>query len=320
MARSKSALVLSSRDTGLIVVAVAVIAAAGWWSWNRAGVAAQAERRLRSKVAERRALAAAEPAASAVVAQRIEDAVADAVARREALQLQVAGEGGRAVAAAVVPTQRADAFFDIARFVEAERTEARRRGIDVATNEAFGFASHDNSGPEEQFIGVVHRQRLVTERLLGFLWEARPVALTRMERERPEAVLGVEPGGPAARSGNRDFFVPAEREAVFADHLDRMAFRVAFTGGTGVLRRFLNTLADADLTLIVRGIEVQPAGEARRGAAPRSLAELFRDESDETDNADPNVVIVVPGEAEFVVTVEYAGPRVVAASEPEGDA
>src|SRR5690606_30625153 len=133
----------------------------------------------------------------------------------------------------------------------------------------FGFRGHGNSGPPDELIGVVHRQQRVVAVVLDALWAARPLRLTGVAREVPEA------GDRTSRSA--DFFEPmAGVGAESSDIVDTLAVRVSFTGGTPVLRRFLARLDAVACPLLVRGIEVRPAAaDGAAGGGLRSLEQLF---------------------------------------------
>lgn len=211
---------------------------------------------LRQRSDERRGLAQRTPALSAENVAAIAEDVARAEQRRDELRrsLLVGPELPPA------PERPLDVYFELAAFAGRMRTLARRQQVELRADERFGFATHVSAGPAPASLAAVHRQRVLVERFLETLLEARPRALLAVQRERPD---GNEPDrGEVAE----DFFAPAAPLLVrVAGAVNTDAFRLEFTGQTAALRSFLNGLSALGLPLIVRSVEVEPlaAGDGR---------------------------------------------------------
>jgi hypothetical protein len=288
-----------------------------WWSFNRSAAATGNERRLQQAMSRLQDFSRVQPAPTVPVAELIEADKAAATAAVAAMRAQLAGasELARQINGATPPAQRADAFFDIARFVEAQRAAANAAGIQISPTEAFGFSAFANSGPALEQIPQVHRQRLIADYLLRAAFAARPQRFDGLDRHRT---------GPAAAGGPRDggdYFeinprITARREGF----INTVPLRVRFSGQTSSLRLFLNELARYELPLLVRSVEVEPAADlnkqittpaaATAGAtAANPVAALFGTASSTAANAAPAVETPVPIVADnysrFIVTVEY---------------
>ncbi|HVS53778.1 MAG TPA: Amuc_1100 family pilus-like protein, partial [Opitutaceae bacterium] len=193
--------------------------------------------------------------------------------------------------AAKPPATRADAYFDLATFVERTRELAKKEGIEIRPEaERCGFSLYANEGPDVEHIEPVFRQRLVLEHVLGALFEAHARALLAVKRESPlskrerderdaalAAANGVPPAdaiAPSATDDAGDFFAIDPRASVRAPgFLDATAFRVTFIGQTAALRTFLNRLAAFELPLLVREVQVEPATfEEPAPASPEETA------------------------------------------------
>lgn len=287
-----------------------------WWAFDRSAVATRNERRLQQATARLQDFSRVEPAPTETVAELIEadrDAAAAAVA---AMRAQLAGgsELAQQITSATPPAQRADAFFDIARFVEAQRNAATAAGIQISATEAFGFSAYANSGPPADQIPRVHRQRLIADYLLKAAFAARPKRFDGLDRQRT---------GPADTSGPRDggdyFEINPRITAKRDGFINTIAFRVRFSGQTSSLRLFVNELARYELPLLVRSVEVEPAVDLNRpltpsGAAAAStpaatpFAALFgtaAPAANAAPAAETPVPIVADNYSRFIITVEF---------------
>ncbi len=240
--------------------------------------------RLQRARGEFRAIAKIHPPLTKEVAAEIESDLAntlDALTRLRT-ELTAVGKTADAFHNTPPPTQRTDGFFDIAAFVERMREHATRRGVRLNQEEHFGFADYAHTGPEPDDLSTVFRERCVTEYLLGALFEARPQQLLSVQRERRS--------DPGTRSTGRN---PARAPLVNADYfewgphvsarrpnaIEGFAVQVSFIGQTVSLRTLLNQLAEFELPLVVRAVEVEravaPADERTSGGAgPEVIAPL----------------------------------------------
>ncbi len=210
------------------------------------------------------------------------------------------------------PTSRADAFFDIASFVEDYRVKAVAAGVEIPANEHFGFAAYSTSGPDQDRIAEVFRQRVIIAHILDKVIEARPVSLAGIVRAGQ-----ARPSGPGRPDGGGSFQLPSEQSLAASNIAETIPFQVVFTGRTHNLRAFMNALAEFEMPLVVRHIDVtttgaqtseqqQTGGEPRRGrgraaepAAPQPS------EEEQEPGREENILIIPETMATFTVSLEY---------------
>lgn len=310
-----------------IVVFLGLMLGASSWSLDRFNRAEKSARTLLVKQREWAALTRVTPALVPDITAELEAQAGRIEAKLRTARKRLGGGSDDPIRESEVPAQRAEAFFAIAQFVEAQRGLAQAAGVSVPDGTQFGFSAYSNSGPETELIGVVHRQQRVMSQLLGALWGAKPKSVTRTLREIP-AVAGAKVGGSGTRTSgrNNDFLRPASgRSLRRAGLVDTLTFQIGFVGKTNTLRRFLQNLEGTSVALVVRGIEVEPvSGDGSTSGGVRSLADLFRDDPEVSSEIAPEseaVPIIESNLSEFLVTVSYLdfeGARMVEASEPEG--
>ena len=168
------------------------------------------------------------------------------------------GEVARRIFGASAPLQATDMFFDIAGFVEKTREQARQAGVMVKDDERFGFSAYATHGPALGLIPFVFRQRQIASYLLQALFEARPVALLAVQRERPPGAGENEATGADKNDAEYLTDVPPFPATGPDLAVKTVVFRLIFTGQTVALRTLLNTLAGCALPLSVCGVEVEP--------------------------------------------------------------
>lgn len=149
---------------GLLVISESGLIGERW-------VAARQARRQREKVSrELRALAALQPAPTAENARLIEaDRVRTTRTLAELKTVLVPAAGSGPARELPVPAHRAEAFFELAEFVEAMRARARQAGVILRTDERFGFAGYAHEAPESGQLAAVLRERLRMQTLLEAL-------------------------------------------------------------------------------------------------------------------------------------------------------
>lgn len=209
-------------------------------------------------------------------------------------------------------------------FIAKQKAAAAKNQIILQTDEAFGFAKYATRAvqPQIEMIPALNRQRQVLDYILNQLIACQPSAILSVERELVEGA----PTEENTRNRNRvvpddDVFTIEELVTARAnDFIDTSAFRLVFTGRTDVLRNFLNRLAEFELPLIVRSVEVRIAAEgdqpkqAEKKSKPNSedaLFALFGGSANDEEEAAP--VEVVPGKepviteniSRFTVVIEY---------------
>jgi hypothetical protein len=161
-----------------------------------------------------------------------------------------------------VPAERAEAYFDIAAFVERMRDCAQLHGVELKPGERFGFADYTHAGPAAAEIGLVFNDRLAMETLLVALFEARPKQLIAVQRERR---AGGETRSNALDARNTatvrsDYFDwDAHASVRRPNSISARALRISFVSQTGSLRALLTKLIEGESPLVVRAVEVAPA-------------------------------------------------------------
>lgn len=272
----------------VLVLGVLAVAAEAWLLQQARQQAARALAGLEQKKQERDWLARQAPAPSEANEQAIAQDLAQAGRALAGLRAALQPREGK-LSPPAAPVKPIDAFFDIAAFVEKTRALAARAQVMLKPEERFGFATHSNEGPGEEWVPAVFRQRLAAQHLVEALLEARPRVLVGVQRERPltaaqraqrnqpapAAVTAVNP--PAGVTGGgvpADFFeFDGATSLRVPGQVESEAFRLEFTGQTPALRAFLNSLAALPLPVIVRRVEVEPlTTESAAPAVPEAGA------------------------------------------------
>lgn len=250
----------------LVLAFLAALGAEVWYLQRVRQQAARAVAALQQKIAERDWLAKQSPAPNPENEQAI---AAELVQAARTLADLRAGLKGRDAdwLSAPPPAKPLDAFFDIASFVEKARAATGQAKVGFAPDEHFGFATYANEGPAPELVPAVFRQRLLVQRLVDTLIEARPLALLGLRRE-PVAQTQLSAKNLAADFFNFDHALSLRQPG----QLDTLAFRLEFSGQTSTLRNFLNSLAAFSQPFVVRSVEVEPLPAAGNGAAPASVA------------------------------------------------
>jgi hypothetical protein len=233
------------------------------WSLQRARQqAGRAVANLQQKIAEREWLAKQSPALNAENEQAIAAELVQAGRTLADLRDSLKGRDADWLDAPP-PARPLDAFFDIASFVEKTRAATAQAKVGFVPDEHFGFAAYANEGPPPELVPAVFRQRLLVQRLVETLIEARPLALLGLRREPVAAAQSV------AKNVAGDFFTFDRALSLRQPgQLDTMAFRLEFSGQTSTLRNFLNSLAAFPQPFVVRSVEVEPLPAAGPAPAP----------------------------------------------------
>lgn len=184
--------------------------------------------------------------------------------------------------------------------------------IVVPADFAFGFEkylSETNVWDDPVLVPQLDKQRQVLSYILNQLIAADPAGIQAIEREVLE-----ETGKDA-----KGFRINSAASARVPGAIDTFAFRVTFTGYTPALRKFLNNLAQFDLPIVVRGVEVNrsTASEKESNAkknASTSIDDIFSvfggsssSESTTTEDVAPanQTPVVSETESSFTVTLEF---------------
>ena len=250
--------------------------AEGWLVWAQWKLARSASMRSERLGTELRALSGTTPPLNAATTVELTAELSGASKILSDLRAQLAPGG--AVGRFEGPDtqlERADGFFVIASFVETMREKAEGCGVRLKSDERFGFADYIHAGPQLRDLPRVLRERHATELLLKAVFAARPHQLISVQRERP-SVGGDARRESASSSGGyarADYFDWDPRDPNRqAGSIDNLALRVSFVGQTVALRSLLNRLAEFEMPLIVRAVEVAPV--ARGGERPDEASDL----------------------------------------------
>lgn len=156
----------------------------------------------------------------------------------------------------------------ISNFQERARANRNEEGeaAPVATpdNFAFGFEQYidEASVPENSaLVALLDKQRQILSYLLTQLMAADPHSIEEVKREIVEG---------AGAGNDKNFSIAPSLSARVPGAIDTMAFGLTFTGYTDSLRDFLNRLADFELPIVVRSIQVtRPSGSETVVAPPQ---------------------------------------------------
>ena len=217
-----------------------------------------------------------------------------------------------------MPASSTDSFFDIANYVERVRDAAQQAGVALPTENRLGFSTYASTGAERELIEPVFRQRQYADYLMGVVLAAKPREFISLQRERPltaaqrqQQAEGLSGGGGQSGSEGGDYFVIDPRtSARVPGFVETSPFRFSFVGTTGALRSVLNQLAQFELPVVVRSVEVEPlAGrtEARPASrpAPTNPFALFGGDASTAPAAEAERPLVEQTDSRFVVTVEF---------------
>ena len=259
----------------LVLVCLLVFAVGAYLAVAESTKLAKAQKKIKSSEAQLKSLAYADPAPTTenVIAseQNVAQLAAELLKIREDLQrgskIDVSTDGVRVMASIqqyISDSQR--------RLAAHTNKDGEVTPIETPKNFAFGFGQYINeaSAPENAaVIPVLDKQRQILSYLLNQLIDADPQGIKELNREALEVSAESAPG----------FTINPAISARVPDAIDTMAFSVTFTGYTNTLRRFLNNLAQFELPIVVRSIEVdRPPVEAsttKKSKAKATLDDIF---------------------------------------------
>lgn len=169
----------------------------------------------------------------------------------------------------------ADLYFQISALTAAWREAARWQGVVLKAGERFGFAEFAQRGPERSELEAVARQLRAVDCLLTALFASKPQSLVRLQRERLEPKSAGKEATRGIGGGKTDDFFDTGRSRSLdtLTMLEATGLRVEFTGHTESLRQFLGRLAESGNAVIVRQLEIEPAGEEQGRAKNEAKTE-----------------------------------------------
>lgn len=141
--------------------------------------------------------------------------------------------------------------------------------VSLPPNFAFGFEQYINEAEmptNVQAVPILDSQRQILGYLVEILLSANPQGITTIRREVRERDATGERG---RESQSNRFSINPAISARVPGAVDTLAFSLTFTGYTESLRGFLNRLAEFELPIVVRSVEVSRAAAPKQGS-PRS--------------------------------------------------
>lgn len=213
-----------------------------------------------------------------------------------------------------------------------EGTEIEVDKIEIEEDFTFGFATFIESGegPDAEYIEDVWIQRQVINYLLRSLYDAEPGSILAVERESV-VPLNLGNNKKNAQLPPDIFLMPENISARVPGIIDTMAFRITFTGYSEALRKFLNTLATNEYSLVVSSVEVRTAENQEQVSSSQNQASNSPDPFGALfggggANAAPEGVeikveepVVVDNISEFTVIVELIKVKPLDTTEDNGE-
>ncbi|MGB0744484.1 MAG: hypothetical protein ACPGSB_08150 [Opitutales bacterium] len=178
--------------------------------------------------------------------------------------------------------------------------------IETPDDFGFGFKPYvkETTPPEDPTeAAVLDKQRQILSYLLTQLIAADPASIDVVEREVLETSI----------EGAKSLTVSDAITARVPGAIDTMAFSITFSGYTYALRDFLNTLAEFELPIVVRNIEVsRPSGRETVVAPAESsgaggLADFFGVADSSEENAVPEgpKPVIEENISQFTIILEF---------------
>lgn len=304
--------------TTLIVIG-AVAAGEAWLVFSQRSQTARLATEIEQKQRDLQAFARQNPFPSRENVALVEADRAQAEKTRAEIRqiLRAGGEAAQRLAAASVPASSTDSYFDIANYVERIRDAAQKAEVALPAENRLGFAAYASTGAERELIEPVFRQRQYADYLMGVVLAAKPREFLSLQRERPltaaqrqQMAEGQSVGGGQSGAEGGDYFVIDPRtSARVPGFVDTIPFRFAFVGTTNSLRSVLNQLAQFELPVVVRSVEVEPLTRTESRSTSRPAASnpfaFFGAETTAAPAAEAERPIVEQTDSRFVVTVEF---------------
>jgi hypothetical protein len=191
--------------------------------------------------------------------------------------------------------------------------------IETPDNFAFGFERYigEASVPANKaVIPLLDKQRQILEYLMNNLIASDPKGIKSVNREWVEVDSASSANNKAADESKTGFKISPEVSARVPGAIDTMAFRITFSGYTGSLRKFLNSLSQFDMPIVVRSVKVEraaPETANKRPAQNNNLDDIFsvfgggsqKTETKEVEAAPKAKPIFTEIVSDFTVIVEF---------------
>lgn len=254
----------------IVLVCVLSFGAGTYLALNASGKVSDAQRKLSTAESQLRGVLAADPAPTEANLQASEQ-------NMEALLGELSGirEDLQRGARLKISSDSVGVIAGIQQYIsEFRRMTAEHKGSDGAVDPiqtpadfGFGFQQYLNEAKPYENVEITRmldKQRQILSYLLIQLIEANPDSIDLVEREVRE--LRTEKNRPRG-----DFEISPAISARVPGAVDTLAFRIGFTGYTDALRGFINRLAEFELPIVVRSVEVsRPSGSETVAARPNA--------------------------------------------------
>lgn len=270
----------------LILICLLAFAAGAYLTFAEAGKVDTAQKKINSAEAQLKNLLVASPAPSAQNVASAEQNVADLVDELQKIRLNL--QRGSQM---TVSRDGVRVMASIQQYISAYQRRAATYTDEAGevvpltdSNFGFGFDRYLNEAEpveEKKANMVMDKQRQILVYLLDQLLAANPTAIKAVERELLEVKQAGKQAGKGAKANSKSGFnIPPAISARVPGAIDTLAFSITFQGYTDSLRIFINSLAQFDLPIVVRSIEVdRPQGSETVAAASANtgggLEELF---------------------------------------------
>lgn len=187
----------------------------------------------------------------------------------------------------------------------------------------FSFDLYPGTPPHKDLIEPLFRQREIIRFVLVNLFKAQPSALLSVRRgavagevQQPAATASRGRGTEESSQGNTGIFsIRPDISARVPGVVDTIPVQVVFIGRTVALREFLNNLAESDLPVVVRNVEVKSVAQRREGRSGRAAAASASSQSSRATTAAAAQgvpagfsVVISENFSEFTVTLEFLVP------------
>lgn len=302
----------------LILICLLAFATGAYLTFAEASKVGTAQKKINSAEAQLNNLLVASPAPSAQNVAASEQNVADLVDELEKIrlnlqrgsQMTVSRDGVRVMASIqqyISEYQRRAATYTDA---EGEVTPLTNQ------NFGFGFDLYLKEGEplqDKKANMAMDKQRQILVYLLDQLLAANPTAIQAVERE----LLELKQAGKGGKNKNQaGFKISPVISARVPGAIDTLAFSITFQGYTDTLRIFLNSLAQFDLPIVVRSIEVdRPQGSetvAVKSTGGAGLEDLFGGaafgsppEASEGETTEDQKPVISENISTFTVVLEF---------------
>ncbi len=259
--------------TIIVVVCVLVFGAGAYLAFVESGKIGNARQKITSAEAQLNNLRFADPAPTEENVTASQENVAQLTAELKKIREDL-GRGSRMTTS----TDGIGVMAGIQQYISeyqrkaAIRTDEQGEADPIALPKdfAFGFEQYLDEATmldDPKLIPVLDKQRQILSYLLNKLYDADPERIVSVQREvleRAEAVAD-------AKGGSKGFQINKAISARVPGAVNTLAFSLTYTGYTDSLREFLNNLAQFDLPIVVRSVEVKrPSGSRTTVEAPKS--------------------------------------------------